>query len=73
MKLKRLRDVLNKIEDKDYEVETEEIVGRGEELNFQHHLVIFNKIEKQVVIKLNLNRNQIYYTNGSRGKKFIGI
>ena len=34
MKLKRLRDVLNKIEDKDYEVETEEVVGRGEELNF---------------------------------------
>lgn len=69
MRLARLKKVLNGIEDNGYEVQTEEVPGRGEDnTDFEHHLLVFDKVTKRVIIKMNLNRNQVYYSNG-RGIK----
>ena len=64
MNLKRLKSILISLDDK-LEVQTEEIVGRGDELNFQHHLVVFDPKTKRVILKANLNKNQVYRTNGT--------
>lgn len=66
MRLDRLKKILNEIPNtENLELKTEEVPSRGENsTTFEHHLVIFNKLTDKILLKLNPNRNQVYYSNG---------
>jgi hypothetical protein len=68
MNLKRLKSLIKDLDDK-LHAHTEEVVGRNredsDEVKFEHHLVIFDPKTKRVILKANLNKNQVYRTNGT--------
>ena len=68
MNVKRLKSLIKDLDD-NLHAHIEEVIGRNKEgtddIKFEHHLVIFNPITKRVILKANLNKNQVYKVNGT--------